>query len=126
MFCSLSYSHLSESGVRNDRRVHTRSAAAHLPHLLRHACCHGGLLRIPDQVSGASLPVSVRSACFYPLQQFRFLTSFTGKRFSFVERVTAVLTPCSYEVEKVESICHRGALLLESCDFLFADFSIKP
>lgn len=48
---SVSYSHLGQSRVRDDRRVDKRPAAAHLPHLLRHARRHGGLLRIPDQVS---------------------------------------------------------------------------
>lgn len=52
--CSLSDGHLSESCVRDDHGVNKGSAAAHLPHLLRHAHRHGRLLRLPDQVSDAS------------------------------------------------------------------------
>uniref|UniRef100_A0A3P8PGC6 NIPA-like protein 2 n=1 Tax=Astatotilapia calliptera TaxID=8154 RepID=A0A3P8PGC6_ASTCA len=47
----LSDSDLSQSRVRDDHRVDKRPAAAHLPHLLRHVCCHGCFLRLPDQIS---------------------------------------------------------------------------
>lgn len=53
--CSLPYGHLGQSRVRDDHRVDNEPAAAHLPHLLRHASRHGGLLRFPDQVSHSLL-----------------------------------------------------------------------
>lgn len=49
--CSLADSHLSQSRVGDDHRVNKGPAAAHLPHLLRHARRHGRLLCLPDQVS---------------------------------------------------------------------------
>ena len=65
--CSLAHSHLSQSGVRNDHRVNKRPAAAHLPHLLRHACHHGRLLCLPDQVSQGFLSLFL-CYFFFPCQ----------------------------------------------------------
>lgn len=48
---SLPDRHLGQSCVRDDHGVDKRSAAVHLPHLLRHARRHVRLLWIPDQVS---------------------------------------------------------------------------
>lgn len=48
---SLPDCHLGQSCVRDDHGVDKRSAAVHLPHLLRHARHHVRLLWIPDQVS---------------------------------------------------------------------------
>lgn len=49
--CSLGDGHLGQSRVRDDHGDHKRTAAVHLPHLLRHARRHVCLLWIPDQVS---------------------------------------------------------------------------
>lgn len=55
---SLSHRHLGESRVGDDHRVNKWSDAAHLSHLLRHACRHVCLLWIPDQVSWGFLLLS--------------------------------------------------------------------
>ena len=68
--CSLAHSHLSQSGVRNDHRVNKRPAAAHLPHLLRHACHHGRLLCLPDQVSQGFLSLFLCYFFFFPVSLF--------------------------------------------------------
>lgn len=59
---SVSDGHLRQSRVGDGRRVGQRSAAAHLPHLLRHARGHGGVLRLPDQVS-RRFPLSASVSC---------------------------------------------------------------
>lgn len=68
--CSLSDSHLSQSCVGDDHRVNKRPAAAHLPHLLRHACSHGRLLRLPDQVSQGFLSLLLCTFFFFSFSLF--------------------------------------------------------
>lgn len=63
--CSLADGDLSQSGVRDDHGVNKRPAAAHLPHLLRHACHHGRLLCLPDQVSQGFLPLCFSATFFF-------------------------------------------------------------
>lgn len=63
--CSLADGDLSQSGVRDDHGVNKRPAAAHLPHLLRHACHHGRLLCLPDQVSQGFLSLCFSATFFF-------------------------------------------------------------
>lgn len=136
--CSLSDSHLSQSRLRYDHRVNKRSSAAHLPHLLRHACRHDRLLCIPDQVSQGFLSLDFSSHCLFFIAQILWVRHWLDAILAFhvpqqteennkLEMVMLYLQ-CTYSI-LIVAIQNTGVLFIHcSCDAfssLSTDFSIR-